>query len=357
MRKLMGTPRRRGGLSLVLAVILGVIAFNWGGIEARSTSTTTSTTTTAPSTTSTTEAEGPCPGTWEIAEADNGNNRWFAEGIEQVRQAETEEEAREAAKTWLDQVKRDPELLVGAASYFLDRQVEASTLVDGDCASANAKQLVAELELSLAEAEVTPEEAPRDGYNSGVNADGEVVVARHSGITGDRSAVKVVLKNGETLWLMARCGNPVVKKPPDVPEGPTDQPPPTTTTTQPPPPPTAPPQTVPKCADGTPEPCGTPDDGPEQQEVQDNDSKQVESTEEYDSGSAEETSQNQQEAEQDGEDEPSSDGESASDSDGTSGGTETPDGDEEEGGTDGASDPESSEGDGTENEEETDNPF
>lgn len=203
------------------------------------------TTTTMPSAA---EDERDCPETWKIVHIDHeDSNRWFADGVQEIRDADTPEEAREAARTWLSLVRRDPQLLKGAASYFTDNQVNASDLVDGECASEAAESLTAEIELAIAEATVTPDEAPADGTNSGTDADGNVTSAAQAGITGDRDAIKVVLKDGTTVWIMARCGNPVVQGPAPVPPGPTDQPPappgtvppgtvppPTTTTTKPP---------------------------------------------------------------------------------------------------------------------------
>lgn len=167
-----------------------------------------------------------CDDTWKLQESDHGdNNRWMANGIREIREADTPEKAREATYVWLDQTKQDPELLAGATKYLLNRDVDPKTLVDGDCASDEAEKLIAELELALGEAEITPEDAPANAYNSGTDADGNVVAASHAGITGDRKAVKVVLKDGSTIWIMARCGNPVAHQP-KAPPGPTDETPP-----------------------------------------------------------------------------------------------------------------------------------
>lgn len=188
-----------------------------------------------------------CPNTWMIVQADNGNNRWFASGVQAIREADSPEKAREAAREWLNLVRQDPELLAGAGAYFTGRQVDPATLVEGKCASAAAETLVTEIELAIAEAKVTPDQAPENGRNSGVS-DGNVVASSHTGITGDRQAVRVELKDGTVIWIMARCGNPVIEGPAPVPPGPTDQPPPETPPTTTPPttvPPTTPPPTVP----------------------------------------------------------------------------------------------------------------
>lgn len=220
-----------------------------------------------------------CGNTWLVVHADNENNRWFAGGIQEIRDAQTPEEAEEAAHIWLNQVRRDPELLAGAARYFVDREIDPATLVDEECASTEAEQLVAEMELAIASARVTPSEAPADGYNSGVN-DSNVVGASQPGITGDRAAILIELPDGTKIWVMARCGNPVTEGPPPVPPGITDEPPPTTTTVPPTTPPTSPPTTEKPEQDfdcqhnGTGAP-GEPCDSDERQDPQDNDPADV----------------------------------------------------------------------------------
>lgn len=206
--------------------VIGVIALLTVGLwPANTSSGADEDTATPPPTTTTVVEDENCP-TWATAEADHANNRWFANGIREIREAETPDEAREAAHTWLDQVKRHPKLLSAAAKYFFDRDVDPASLEEEGCATEEASVLVSEIELALGEAEIQPEAAPADGYNSGVDADGDVVAASHAGITGDRHAIKVILKDGTTVWVMARCGNPVTREKPKVPEGPTDEPPP-----------------------------------------------------------------------------------------------------------------------------------
>lgn len=167
-----------------------------------------------------------CPDSWALQEADNSGNRWFAHGIAAIRKAKSNHEARKAAARWLNRVKLDPQLLAGAAAYFLDRKVKPATLAEGKCASGQAVTLVIALEAAFAEARMRPEQAPTDGVNSGTGAGGNVVAAGFAGISGDRHAVLVTLANGQKVWIMARCGNPVVRRKPPVPDGPTDQPPP-----------------------------------------------------------------------------------------------------------------------------------
>ena len=230
------TKWKRGlGTVAVLAAVTLLVGLLWptsnsvGDETASADSTTTTTSTTEPTPQ---EDAKECPNTWKIVQSDNQRNRWFADGIQEIKNADTPAKAREAANTWLRLVRRDPQLLAGAATYFLDRQVEWGTLLSepGKCASEAAEMLTAEIELAIADAKVEPDQAPSNGVNSGVNADGNVVAASQNGITGDRSAVRVETKDGVTIWIMARCGNPVVTEKPKIPEGPTDNPTTTTTT-------------------------------------------------------------------------------------------------------------------------------
>lgn len=166
--------------------------------------------------------------TWKMVEGDYGaNSRWISEGVAEIKAAKTDKEAKDAASIWLEKVKTDPNLLVGAAKFFLNKDIEKASLVDSNgYATDKAVQLLSELQMALGTAKtITAEEAPINGYNSGVH-DGTVVQSATSGITGDRKAVRILLDDGTQLWIMARCGNVATTKPtPDVPKGPTDNPP------------------------------------------------------------------------------------------------------------------------------------
>lgn len=220
--------RRNWGITALWGAGLAVLALLAGLFWPASETSGKSASAEEPTTATSVEEGSSCDGAWEISRVgDHGNNRWYADGISEIREAETDEEAREAAEVWLDQTKHYANLLAGAAAYFnVDEDVEFDALIDGECASDEAVKLVAQLELALADARITPDQAPANGYNSGVNANGDVVAASHAGITGDREAIRVELKDGTTVWIMARCGNPVVTDKPEIPEGPTDQPPP-----------------------------------------------------------------------------------------------------------------------------------
>lgn len=177
--------------------------------------------------------------TWKMENSDYTNNRWFADGISEIQNVSTKEEAVKATTVWLDRVKTDPNLLVGASKFFLKKDVDKNTLIDSNGYATDAAiQLTTELGLAIATAQsITPAEAPENGINSGVD-NGNVVQATTAGIDGDRKAVQVVLQNGETIWIMARCGNPVTAGDIGLPKGGTDNPTPPAPTPTPPTPPT-----------------------------------------------------------------------------------------------------------------------
>lgn len=163
--------------------------------------------------------------TWVTAPSDYTNNRWFASGIAEIKNATTPEEATNAAHVWLAEVRKDPNLLAGAAKYFLDQDVAKATLSSDNCATDAAVQLVTQVELTIGQAKsIVPENAPASGFNSGVD-NGVVVGATNAGINGDRKAIKITLSDGREIWIMSRCGNIVTIGLPPVPSGPTDQPP------------------------------------------------------------------------------------------------------------------------------------
>ena len=160
--------------------------------------------------------------TWKMVNGDYGNNRWFSDGIVEIKNAKTDTEAANAADVWLGKVKTDPNLLVGAAKYFLNRDIDKTTLVTSDgWATDKAVQLVAELQILLSQSKIVASTAPANGYNSGVE-NNNVVGASEAGLSGDTKAIQITLPNGEKVWVMSRCGNIVTPGKPDVPPGKTD---------------------------------------------------------------------------------------------------------------------------------------
>lgn len=147
------------------------------------------------------------------------NGNWVAPGVPAIAKAENAKQARAAANQWLAASKDNAGTLAGASAYLLNKQVDASQLVSGGCATAKAVALTQELAVAIAASAVTPAKAPANATNSGT-VNGAVVSYSSAGINGDRSAIKIVLRNGTVVWVLARCGNAVKPGPAPVPPGP-----------------------------------------------------------------------------------------------------------------------------------------
>ncbi len=232
--------RRGTALFGAFTAVLLLIGLFWPAsgsdkeVKKASANTTSSTSTTATTVAPTPDSE--CPNSWGRSDSDKAGNRWIAEGIPAIRNAKTEAEAHKGIREWTDVVRKDPALFAGALRYILHKDVTATELFDNSgCATSKAVGLLAEMETALALSSVKPDQAPQTGYNSGADPNGGGVhVAGTPGIKGDRASARIDLKDGTTIWIMARCGNPVTMKPPSgVPHGPTDNPPPKTPLTPP----------------------------------------------------------------------------------------------------------------------------
>lgn len=153
-------------------------------------------------------ASAACGNTWAVHELDNTGHRIISTGIESIRTASTPDEARQAAYDFIEITKGDPDVVAANAKAFLGEDVERDSLVDTNgCMTEGAEQLVLRTAIAIGDSEVTPDQAPANGVNSGVNVEGTVVEASAAGISGDRKAIKIVLKDGTTFWIMHRCGN------------------------------------------------------------------------------------------------------------------------------------------------------
>jgi hypothetical protein len=218
-------------LTAVMGIIWGIAAANSNGghgPEAGSPPSTATTTVVAPATTAASTSAAPvtCT-TWKMTSSTPSNGNWVADGVPAIQQAKTNKQARAAIQGWVNKIKGSPSMLAGASTYLLHKQANPDELVSNGCASKQAVSLVNEVSVALALSDVSPAQAPADGYNSGTS-NGAVVANSAPGISGNRKAVKVMAKDGTTVWVMARCGNPVTKTPPPVPTKP-----PTHTTTPP----------------------------------------------------------------------------------------------------------------------------
>lgn len=168
--------------------------------------------------------------TWKMAETTPSNGRWAANGVPAIASATTKPQAQAAAVDWINQVKVYPGTLSGAVAYLLGQTVDPSTLVDAKgCATTKAVNLVQESSVALALSEVTPSQAPATGVNT-LTSNGRVYAEASAGVTGNRKAIEIVTKDGNTFWVMARCGNPVTLGKAPIPAKPLPQPSPTPST-------------------------------------------------------------------------------------------------------------------------------
>jgi len=203
--------KNRGVIIALSIVILILVSFFVGTLLAKVPSTQKSTTATEN------------PNTWQMIGADHTNNRWLADGVQSIKDAETDAAANSAAIDWVDKIKVDPELLASAAETFnVDQNINSATLVENGWATQKAVELRDKVLIQLASSRTTPDFAPLNGYNSGVNND-QVVGANNPGISGRTKSIKIILSNGDTYWILGRCGNTVTEGKPSLPPGDTDE--------------------------------------------------------------------------------------------------------------------------------------
>jgi hypothetical protein len=216
-----------GGLGAALAAILVLLMVSFFvGLEKPSSSEAVPSTPNASDSPTPTPTPEQCSDTWVIKELPSKQSRLFFEGIAEIRDATTNEQAAAAAYAVLDKYKTDPNYLVSLAKVAVKKDVDPKVLVATDgCASPAAAQLVLEIGGTLAMSKVVADDVPTDATNSGVNDAGQVVSAEQPGIGGDRKAIKITLPDGSYFWIMARCGNIATPggTPPSFPPGPTDQ--------------------------------------------------------------------------------------------------------------------------------------
>lgn len=227
---------KKVALAAFLAGTLALSAFIFTKDDGKARAETTTSATNVP----TPEEKAACieKGTWAIEEADHGNNnRWFADGIDEIKTAKTADDAKNALLLWHDKVRRDPELLYGASTIFMKGEPVTANLKIADlrgkdnCISPQGQEVSAQLlTFMLAKYSVAPGEAPSNGFNTGADKNG-VTTAANPGVGGDRKGI--VLTDRETgeevACIMGRCGQPVLPGQPDLPEGPTDEDEPTPT--------------------------------------------------------------------------------------------------------------------------------
>jgi hypothetical protein len=136
----------------------------------------------------------------------------------------------DAQKTLLlDESGKDAQVLASWTHAFglFEDPSKWPTLVAGNCLSPEGQKLHDQFEGALKASGTKVEEgvAPTNGYNSGI-VNGTYGVDASQGVSGDRKAIQITLKDGTVIWIMVRCANPVYPGKPNLPTVPTDNPPP-----------------------------------------------------------------------------------------------------------------------------------
>jgi len=187
-------------------------------------------------TTSSTPEKETCVDAWEMPGVDHGKeHRWFANGIEEIKQAKTPEEARQAIGVWLNGnnkhlgIKHDAVLLAAAYNMLVkptEKVVASDLMTTEGCANNKAIEIATELSTFLAIADVLAGAPQSDWHNTGTNEAGQVTQANGvAGSSEDRKGVVIVVDGSPTACVLGRCGQitiPGGNIPEDIPEGETD---------------------------------------------------------------------------------------------------------------------------------------
>lgn len=160
-----------------------------------------------------------CPDTWVISKTDHTGHALTAaqQPIFDAYDHKSTAEARQAWQDWLNQVKGDPAVFAAVVQLNLYEMPEAGSLVDAGCASSLAKSYLTQLLGFLKDPkfQVTPDLAPANGTEIGWDGN-KVVVSTTQAVSGDRRAIKVVLPDGRTYWVLGRNGDVVFRGEPPV---------------------------------------------------------------------------------------------------------------------------------------------
>ncbi|NTW61439.1 hypothetical protein HGB24_01990 [Candidatus Saccharibacteria bacterium] len=149
----------------------------------------------------------------------NPNYELFKGGFTEIRDAKTDSDAQKAFDTWLNgrgiEGKKKPspqdygvrayrEILVETGKGFGIAFDEAALSKNGEAANDQTRQLVCDIKASVAK--VTPDKVTWSGYNTELK-NSQVFGYFTPGVQGDQRALRVELKNGNTIWILAQCGN------------------------------------------------------------------------------------------------------------------------------------------------------
>ena len=173
---------------------------------------------------------------WEMTLQQTGlDNKVLDNGLQAIKKAKTNNEARSAANKWVDAIKRNPYALAGQLKNLLPKQystVKAEELYakkdNKFISSDKAKEAVRDLYAFMERTRISKASAEEvAGYNTGL-VDGQIVRSDSPVIVGDKAAIKLEVaigqNQGKTYYILARCGNLVLPEKTPVPVGKTDQP-------------------------------------------------------------------------------------------------------------------------------------
>lgn len=173
---------------------------------------------------------------WEMTLQQTGlDNKVLDNGLQAIKKAKTNQEARSAANKWVDAIKRNPYSLAGQLKNLLPKQystVKAEELYakkdNKFISSDKAKEAVRDLYAFMERTRISKASAEEvAGYNTGL-VDGQIVRSDSPVIVGDKAAIKLEVaigqNQGKTYYILARCGNLVLPEKTPVPVGKTDQP-------------------------------------------------------------------------------------------------------------------------------------
>lgn len=166
---------------------------------------------------------------WEQKElTPNDQNKWLEKGFPNIKKADSAEESREAANKWLGVIKGDQDTFAFVAGELLGEEVDKNTIFDENGNSTDsAEELLKKVQLKLAVSNIGKGSASKDlknPHNTGLNKNGQVVLAKNSGVGGDTEAIIVETPDGKKMAIMHRCAQPVVEGDrPNTPKGPTDE--------------------------------------------------------------------------------------------------------------------------------------
>ncbi len=173
---------------------------------------------------------------WEMTLQQTGlDNKVLDNGLQAIKKAKTNQEARSAANKWVDAIKRNPYSLAGQLKNLLPKQystVKAEELYakkdNKFISSDKAKEAVRDLYAFMERTRISKASAEEvAGYNTGL-VDGQIVRSDSPVIVGNKAAIKLEVaigqNQGKTYYILARCGNLVLPEKTPVPVGKTDQP-------------------------------------------------------------------------------------------------------------------------------------